>query len=202
MDEYYKKLVKIWDEGGGWGGVYYGVFSKLIKENNLKICAEVGIGYGFHAKEILDNTNVEKLYLIDPSRPYPNDAFSTDVTSNGGFEDLVRNIKVHLKEKEDRYTWFRTPSLEITNEQIPDESLDAVFLDADHSYQQVIRDLPFWWKKIKKGGFLLGDDYMSCHPGCKRAVDDFTKKNKLKIEFLSKENSTQPGYPIYKFIKI
>mgnify|MGYP006889567932 CR=1 FL=1 len=25
----------------------------------------------------------------------------------------------------ERYTWFRTPSLEITNDQIPDESLDA-----------------------------------------------------------------------------
>lgn len=201
MDEYYNKLVKIWDDGGGWGGIYYGVFSKIINQNKLKVCAEVGIGYGFHAKEILENTDVEKLYLIDPSVPYRNDAFSDDVCNNGGFEDLIRNIKDYLEPYKNRYIWFRTPSLEITSDQIEDESLDAVFLDADHSYENVIKDLPFWWKKLKKGGFLLGDDYMSCHPGCKKAVDDFTKKNNLKIEFLSKENSTMPGYPIYKFVK-
>lgn len=201
MDEYHKKLKKIWDNGGGWGGVYYGVFSNFIKEKKFKICAEVGIGYGFHAEEILKNTELDKLYLIDPSRPYPNDQFSTDVTSNGGFEDLVKNIKNLLIPYKERYTWFRTPSLEITNDQIPDESLDAVFLDGDHSYQAVKQDLPFWWKKIKKGGYILGDDYASCHPGCKRAVNEFSKNMKLPLKFLSKENSTHPGYPIYVFEK-
>ena len=71
-------------------------FSNVIKEQNFKVCVEVGIGYGFHAKEILDNTSVEKLYLIDPMCYYPNDAFATDVINYGGFELLVENIKKHL----------------------------------------------------------------------------------------------------------
>jgi hypothetical protein len=207
LDPFYKDLIQTWKHGGkdggpgGWAGYYYGIFSQVIKENNFKRCAEIGIGYGFHAKEILDNTNVEKLYLIDPMCYYPNDGFADDVLKFGGFEKLVKNIKNHLNEHNDRYTWHRTHSLSVTQQQIEDESLDAIFIDGDHSYEAVSKDLPFWWGKLRKGGWLLGDDYASCHPGTQRAVDEFAKNKKLEIEFLSKSNSTQPGYPIYKFIK-
>lgn len=206
-DKYYEDLINVWKCGGkdgdpgGWAGFYYGIFSEIIRQNNCKICVEVGIGYGFHAKEILDTTSVEKLYLVDPMMYYLNDGFATDVISYGGFEKLVNNIKNHLSEHENRYEWFRTPSLSITTQQIPDNSVDAIFIDGDHSYEAVIRDLPFWWKKLKVGGILMGDDYSSCHPGTKKAVDEFTAVNNLKIEFLCKSNATVPGYPIYKFVK-
>lgn len=207
LDKFYKDLIEIWKHGGknsgpgGWAGYYYGIFSQVISNNNFKTCVEVGIGYGFHAKEILENTKLEKLHLVDPMCYYPNDAFADDVLRYGGFETLVKNIKSHLSEHDDRYTWHRCPSLSITNDQIADGSIDAIFIDGDHSYEAVSKDLPFWWKKLRKGGWLLGDDYASCHPGTKQAVDEFTVKNNLKIEFLSLPGSTQPGYPIYKFIK-
>jgi hypothetical protein len=206
LDSHYKKLIEIWESGGknggpgGWAGCYYGIFSKVINDNNFKTCVEVGIGYGFHAKEILDSTNVDKLYLVDPMCYYPNDSFVTDVICNfGDFETLVRNIKLHLKQHINRYVWYRTPSLSITDEEIKDGSIDAVFIDGDHSYEAVSKDLPFWWKKLRNGGWLLGDDYDSGHLGTKKAVDEFSVKYNLKIEFLTKPNAT---YPIYKFVKI
>lgn len=203
-DDFYLNLMNIWKSGGengtegGWAQFYYGIVSKVINDNNFKICAEVGIGYGFHAKEILDKTQVEKLYLIDPMQFYPNDGFATDVLKYGGFEKLVNNIKFHLKEYDNRYLWHRQPSTTISQEQIADESLDLVFIDADHSYEAVSKDLPFWFKKIRKGGWLLGDDYNSCHPGTTKAVDEFAKKNNFTLNFLYKPNNT---YPIYYFIK-
>ena len=207
LDPFYKDLIEIWKHGGrdggpgGWAGYYYGIFSQVIKNNNFKTCVEVGIGYGFHSKEILDNSNVEKLFLVDPMCYYPNDSFADDVINYGGFEKLVKNINNHLTEHKERYTWHRCPSLSVTNEQIPDGSIDAIFIDGDHSYEAVSKDLPFWWKKLRKGGWLLGDDYSSCHPGTKKAVDEFAINNKLTTEFLMKYNSTQPNYPIYKLIK-
>ena len=132
---------------------------------------------------------------------YPNDAFADDVLNYGGFEILVKNIKKNLKIHDERYTWFRNKSLEITNEQIQDGSIDAIFIDGDHSYHAVSKDLPFWWGKLRKGGWMLGDDYNSCHPGTKQAVDEFSKNNNLVVEFLSKPDATQFGYPIYKFVK-
>ena len=176
------------------------VFNDVINENNFKNVAEVGIGYGFHAKYILDNTNIDKLYLVDTMKWYPNDGFAEDVMKYGGFEKLIKNIKINLKQYENKYTWFRKGSIEVTNEEIPDNSLDAVFIDADHSYQDVSKDLPFWWKKVKNGGWILGDDYSSCHPGTTRAVNEFRDKHHLKMEFLYKKGGLH-NYPIYKFIK-
>jgi hypothetical protein len=204
LDKFYTDLIEIWKRGGpnnspgGWAQYYYGIFEKVIHDNNFKVVAEVGIGYGFHARSILENTNVDKVYLIDPMQYYPYDNFAEDVLSYGGFELLVKNITNHLDEYKSRYTWFRQPSLTINNEQISDEALDAVFIDGDHSYEAVSKDLPFWFNKVKKGGWLLGDDYASCCPGTTKAVDEFALKNNLKLEFLYKPNNT---YPIYKFVK-
>ncbi len=39
-----------------------------------------------------------------------------------------------------------------------DESLDMVFLDADHHYEAVKEDIPVWLPKVKKGGILVGHD--------------------------------------------
>jgi hypothetical protein len=201
LDPFYIDLInklKIGSGPGIWAQSYYGIFEKAINDNNFKVVAEVGIGYGFHAKSILDNTNVDKLFLIDPMTYYPNDMFPDDVLSYGGFDLLYKNIKNNLKEHENRYKWFPQPSITIKQDQIPDESLDAVFLDADHTYEAVSKDLPFWYKKIKKGGWLLGDDYKSCCPGTTKAVDEFAQINNFKIEFLYKPNN---DYPIYKFVK-
>ena len=206
-DEYYLNTIKEYTNGGkngqpgGWAGLYYGVFSHVIRQNNFKKCVEVGIGYGFHAKEILDNTAVEQLFLVDPMCYYENDLFADTIMKYGGFEKHVKNIKTHLLQYEDRYTWFRCPSLDVTNEQIQDNSVDAIFIDGDHRYEAVSKDLPFWWSKLRIGGWLLGDDYASCHPGTTKAVDEFAHKNNLKLEFLTKHNSSSRGYPIYKFVK-
>jgi hypothetical protein len=79
LDPYYLEKIETWKHGGqnggpgGWAGLYYGIFSSIIKENDFKRCAEIGIGYGLHAREILENTKVEKLYLIDTMQFYEND---------------------------------------------------------------------------------------------------------------------------------
>jgi len=198
MDTYYTNMKENYEKGGGWAGLYYGVFEKAIRDNNFKVVAEVGIGWGFHAKTILDNTDVEKLFLVDPMEFYPNDGFATEVLSHGGFDMLVKNIKINLSEHESRYTWFRQPSISISHSKIADGSLDAVFLDGDHSYESVCQDLPFWFSKLRTGGWLLGDDYASCHPGCTRAVDEFASKHNLKLDFLFKPGTK---YTIYKFVK-
>lgn len=48
-------------------------------------------------------------------------------------------------------------------DKIPDESIDAIFIDADHSYQGVKRDFEAWYSKVVKGGTFLFHDV---GPGC------------------------------------
>ena len=54
-----------------------------------------------------------------------------------------------------------------------DASLDWVHLDARHDYASVKADIEAWLPKIRKGGWLSGDDYdKEKWPDVVRAVDD------------------------------
>lgn len=199
MNEYYNKTLKLYSNNKGWSGLYYGIYSKIINDNDYKNCAEVGIGYGFHAKELLQNTKLDQLYLIDPMVPYDSkDCFQIDILNNGGFDDLIENILNNLDEYKNRYTWYRKHSNSITNDEIPDSSLDAVFIDGDHSYEAVKSDLEMYWNKIRIGGQLLGDDYWM--DSVKKAVNEFKDKNNLNVNFYTKPNSSSK-YLIYGFTK-
>ena len=46
-------------------------------------------------------------------------------------------------------------------ERIPDDTFDFFFIDADHRYHMVRRDIELWYPKVKKGGLLAGHDYDS-----------------------------------------
>ena len=204
LQAYYRNVVDINDSmKSGWASCYYGVFSKIINDNKYTKVAEVGIGYGTHAKYVLKTTDVETLYLIDPMVFYPNDVFAEDIMKcipkepGNQFNEMYDLIRQELNPWASRYTWFRVPSLSITNEQIPDGSLDCVFVDGDHSYEAVKKDLAFWWAKIRVGGQILGDDYWTADVA--RAVHEFADEHNLKPEFLSAEGKT---YLIFSFKKV
>jgi hypothetical protein len=198
MKEYFKYVKEANDAGGAWAGQYYGILSEIINQNNLKIGCEVGIGYGLHAENILKNTNIEKLYLVDPMEYYENDAFPIDIVNNGGFELLKDEILLNLKKYEDRYEFFRVKSTEVTNNQISDNSLDFVFIDGNHSYEYVKNDLEFWYKKVKNSGYITGDDYHNHNFGVKQAVDEFVEKNNFILTFLTKEGKETSGIFLIK----
>ncbi len=52
---------------------------------------------------------------------------------------------------------------------IDDESLDFVFIDADHSFEGCTRDIDAWEPKVRKGGMVAGHDYH--WPTVRKAVD-------------------------------
>jgi predicted O-methyltransferase YrrM len=52
------------------------------------------------------------------------------------------------------------------------ESLDVVFIDLDHSYEAVKEDIQLWVTKVKKGGYIAGDDYHENWKGVIQAVDE------------------------------
>ena len=54
----------------------------------------------------------------------------------------------------------------------PDESLDCVYIDADHEYPNVLADIRAWAPKVRKGGIISGHDYAVSWPGVVRAVQE------------------------------
>lgn len=53
-----------------------------------------------------------------------------------------------------------------------DNSLDFVWLDADHTFRNLCRELISWSPKVKNGGILAGHDWdKNTHPDVQRALD-------------------------------
>ena len=71
----------------------------------------------------------------------------------------------------------------------PDASLDLVFIDADHRYEQTSADVRAWLPKVKPGGILCGHDYKRPwrhlwghdRSGVKRAVDEILGKRRVRL---------------------
>ena len=75
----------------------------------------------------------------------------------GGVRDLIQVIESESHTAAERFQ---------------EESLDFVFIDADHSYEEVKRDIAAWIPKIKCGGVLAGHDHCEQFPGVVRAVTE------------------------------
>ncbi len=64
-------------------------------------------------------------------------------------------------------------------------AVDLVFIDGDHSYDQVCRDIRAWTPHLKEGGILCGHDYgFDKYPGVKQAFDELGWKQVGLIDHL------------------
>ena len=73
--------------------------------------------------------------------------------------------------------------------QLESKSLDFVYIDGDHSPEQVYKDAVNMFPKIKSGGVLLFDDYLWVVNGIVTAkgIDNFLKEYSGQYELLLKD---------------
>jgi len=93
------------------------------------------------------------------------------IASNSLYETFLRN----MSPVEHIINPIRLPSLEAVKS-YPDRSLDFVFIDASHDYENVKADILAWQPKIKLNGFLGGHDYQDLFPGVAQAVTETMPK--------------------------
>ena len=78
-------------------------------------------------------------------------------------------------------TPIRMTSLEASR-LYPDNSLEAVFLDASHRYEDIKNDINAWYPKVKKGGIFAGHDYPSWTQVTQAVEEFFPDKNFISSE--------------------
>jgi hypothetical protein len=66
--------------------------------------------------------------------------------------------------------------------QIPDKSIDMVYIDSAHDFDHVTNDLDTWSKKLKPEGFLCGHDFRPCWQGVVKAVENFLEKHNMSLQ--------------------
>jgi beta-1,4-mannosyl-glycoprotein beta-1,4-N-acetylglucosaminyltransferase len=88
--------------------------------------------------------------------------------------DVIKNklyevFKQNMKPVENYYKDIKATSLD-ASKLYADQSLDWVFIDAAHDYENVKADIQAWLPKIKLGGIISGHDYP--HPPVRQAVSE------------------------------
>ena len=175
------------ENGGSWSK-YYHLLPNIINQHEYKIGCEVGVAYGGHSAAILNKTDVQKLFSIDPYLEYGdktnNFLFRSaldKVTKQKSWDLLYLHVLDRLSSFGSRSDLLRMTSLQAV-EFFQKESFDFVFLDANHSFDSVMQDLHAWFDKIKSGGVFCGDDYESArHPDVTRAVNHFFKTKNITV---------------------
>jgi hypothetical protein len=133
------------------------LLSKIGSEFPNGFGVEVGTFKGEFSKKILENWS-GTLYMVDVWRALGEEY--TDMSNHGRFEidifgEAIKNISGH----EDRGIMVRASS-QIASNMFQDNSLDFVYIDANHAYDFVKQDIELWYPKVKKGGYLWGHDYI------------------------------------------
>lgn len=145
--------------------------SSLIKAGDVG--AEIGVCAGVFAYYVLLPSQPSKLYLIDPWQY----GLQADVEKDPTAEKQSHADSLYKKV----FNLFSSyPNVEIIRLKsedavfmFPDEYFDYVYIDGEHSYKAVMRDLTNYFPKVKIGGYIIGDDYGWA--GIMPAVQDFLK---------------------------
>lgn len=163
------------------------ILARLSGEN--LIGAEIGVFLGGLSMRLLQSPTLT-LYMVDSWTTSEGDgqyAKSGDFHANLTQEqqnEYFGNTILNTAFAGNRAKIIRKTSVEAAKE-VPDGSLDFVFIDADHSYEGCKQDIETWLPKLKKNGLLSGHDYNNTDYPCfgvDKAVDKFVEETGLTLE--------------------
>lgn len=149
------------------------------------IGVEVGVANGDFAEIILANPKVTGLFGVDLYEPHKG---YQDYTRGTTFNNMRKNSAEKLKHFGQRHAFIYKFSMDAVKD-FANNSLDFVYIDANHSYKTVFEDITEWAKRVRPGGVIAGDDYTpSIKPnnGVIRAVNEYAEKNGVTVLFIYK----------------
>lgn len=157
-----------------------GIFWFLSVMSEAKSGAEIGVYKGDNASAMLEAMPHLKLYLVDPWRSLPESEYKDLANKSDEAFDLMYQMVKALVKPYPNVEILRMRSLEALS-YVPDESLDFVYIDANHDYEYVKADIVGWDKKVKHGGLVIGHDYDVWHTGVLHACSEITDTDRDTI---------------------
>lgn len=151
--------------------------ARLFASMGYQQGAEIGVWAGEFSEVICQANPGLHLTCVDPWQEYK---------KYNEKKNNQRRMEIAYSEACARLASFHTTVLRMTSlqaaDQIPDGSLDFVYIDANHQEPFISQDLAAWVPKVRRGGIVAGHDY---HTNPKKpwlqevkpAVDAFTKAN-------------------------
>jgi hypothetical protein len=168
----------------------YKKWNSFMVKYNCDVICEIGVQIG---------TNFNRMIQHNPSLAVAVDCWIDDnvISHNDGgfpqellnqqFNDFIKSVsgKPFVKVIRD-YSYNAA-------KEFPSDFFDLVYLDGDHTYEGCLRDIEDWYPKVKKGKFLVGDDFRNDEGrlrfkkdiklkfGVIDAVTKFSQKNNIQF---------------------
>ncbi len=163
---------------------------KLLPKGGCAV--EVGVAYGDFSEEIIRELRPDKFIAIDYFLLRPGHDL-------WGRKDLTESKLSHIEYYRRRFRdSIEAKRLEIHQglswdglAELPDHSIDYLYLDAGHSYSDVSKDLAQLKRKVKQGAFIQFNDYTNFDSiqlsayGVGRAVNEFMVKEDYEMLYLT-----------------
>lgn len=162
-----------WTNIEGWDDGIPPVYQSMVSQAEdgmhfVEVGAWKGRSSAFMAVEIINSGKKIQFDCVDTWQGDPNEQghMEDEYVRNG---NLYEHFLENMKPVEGYYNPIKSTSIDAAG-LYEDSSLDFVFIDAAHDYNNVKADIAAWLPKIKEGGILAGHDWG--HPPVAQAVKD------------------------------
>ncbi len=173
----YKKLI-------GWKR--HDIIQELSENNNIGI--ELGVAKGIYSKRMLESNKFQRFYGVD---------------IYGDKHDTKEYIQAlnYINFQDSRYSLLRC-DFDSAIDLFPDNYFDFIYIDGyAHTGEEGGKTIIDWYKKLKVGGIIAGDDYHEDWPLVIWAVNDFILQTQELLSITSEQESSEYSkYPTW-FIK-
>lgn len=151
----------------------YGLIDLLKDKGQIK-GLEIGCAEGATSEFLLKSLPELNLCGVDPYVDY----IDWNGNSLNKLNEKFVNTMNRMKPYDERFRLIRKFSDDAVGD-FEDESLDFIFVDGLHTYDQVKKDLENFYPKLKKGGLFSGHDFHNIKE-VRDAVKEFAIKEGLK----------------------
>ena len=124
---------------------------KLFADLGFRVGCEIGVEKGKNAETMLQIIPDLKLYCVDPYKQHPHYGDKASAYLRRWDSHYLSAVKRQAKKRiKGRNAILIEKFSEDAAKDIPDNSLDFVYIDGDHSYDFVMLDIIIWGRKIRK----------------------------------------------------
>ena len=153
--------------------------------------AEIGVHLGEFSKQILDAISPRELHLIDPWEHQTSSIYKTAWYGGGAiggqtelderYASVIETFSQNIYDQQVKvHRGYSTDILQ----KFQDQYFDWVYIDGNHLYEYVKKDIELSLQKVKSGGYITGDDYGEggwWQGGVKKAVDEFANNQAVQL---------------------
>jgi len=139
--------------------------SKLKVDSNLEMI-EIGSYMGESTMMFASINIFNKIHSIEPFKG------EEEFNKLFGYNwDLIKNEYLTNTRHWDNILLWEDYSYNVVDE-FEDNSIDFIYIDGNHSYEDTKKDIELYLPKVKPNGYIAGHDYMEHFQGCIDAVKE------------------------------